>query len=169
VLAYESGVTQTPDPLGGSYFVEKLTLETEAAANDYIRRIDEMGGMVPAIERGFPQTEIAAASYRYQCEVEAGERVIVGVNRFQSEDQPIELLQIDDSSARHQQEKLAALRARRNQQQVTSSLDALKRAAEGAENTMPRILDAVRAYATLGEICDALRDVFGTYQETAHL
>jgi methylmalonyl-CoA mutase N-terminal domain/subunit len=169
VLAYESGVTNTPDPLGGSYFLEKLTLDTEAAANDYIRRIDGMGGMVPAIEAGFPQTEIAAASYRYQCEVEAGERTIVGVNRFQSGGQPIELLQIDESSARHQREKLAALRARRNNSQVRETLDALKRAAEGNENTMPRILDAVRAYATLGEICDSLRDVFGAYQETAHL
>jgi methylmalonyl-CoA mutase N-terminal domain/subunit len=169
VLAYESGVTQTPDPLGGSYFLEKLTLDTEAAANDYIRRIDEMGGMVPAIEAGFPQSEIAAASYRYQCEVEAGERVIVGVNRFQSQDQPIELLQIDETSARHQQEKLAALRSRRDNHQVHKTLDALKRAAEGTENTMPRLLDAVRAYATLGEICDSLRAVFGTYQETTHL
>ena len=169
VLAYESGVVNTADPLGGSYFIEKLTLDTETAANDYIRRIDEMGGMVPAIEVGFPQSEIAAASYRYQCEVESGERTIVGVNRFQSDDQPIELLQIDETSARHQQEKLASLRKRRDSQRVQASLDALKRAAEGTENTMPRILDAVRAYATLGEICDALREVFGTYQETAHL
>jgi methylmalonyl-CoA mutase N-terminal domain/subunit len=169
VLAYESGVANTADPLGGSYFVEKLTLDTETAANEYILRIDEMGGMVPAIEAGFPQSEIAAASYRYQCEVESGERTIVGVNRFQSDDQPIELLQIDETSARHQQEKLASLRKRRNQQRVQESLDALKRAAEGTENTMPSILDAVRAYATLGEICDALREVFGTYQETAHL
>jgi methylmalonyl-CoA mutase N-terminal domain/subunit len=169
VLAYESGVVNTADPLGGSYFLEKLTLDTEAAANDYIRRIDEMGGMVPAIEAGFPQTEIAAASYRYQREVESGERTIVGVNRFQSGDQPIELLQIDENSARHQREKLEALKARRSSQQVRVTLDALKRAAEGAENTMPRILDAVRAHATLGEICDSLRAVFGTYQETAHL
>ena len=169
VLAYESGVTQTPDPLGGSYFLEKLTLDTEAAAEEYIRRIDEMGGMVPAIEAGFPQSEIAAASYRYQCEVESGERTIVGVNRFQSDDQPIELLQIDETAARHQQEKLAALHARRDNDHVRKTLDALKRAAEGTENTMPRLLDAVRAYATLGEICDSLRSVFGAYQETAHL
>jgi methylmalonyl-CoA mutase N-terminal domain/subunit len=169
VLAYESGVAHTPDPLGGSYFLEKLTLDTEAAANDYIRQIDAMGGMVPAIEAGFPQTEIAAASYRYQCDVESGERTIVGVNRFQSDAQPIELLQIDESSARHQREKLAALRARRDNDQVRRTLDALKRAAEGKDNTMPLILDAVRAYATLGEICDSLRAVFGAYQETAHL
>jgi methylmalonyl-CoA mutase N-terminal domain/subunit len=169
VLAYETGIADTPDPLGGSYFLEKLTLESERAANDYIRRIDEMGGMIPAIEAGFPQQEIASASYRYQREVEAGERVIVGVNRFQSDDQPIELLQIDETAFNHQASKLAALRKRRNSGQVQKSLDALKHAAEGAENTMPFILDAVRAYATLGEICDALRGVFGGYQERAHL
>jgi methylmalonyl-CoA mutase N-terminal domain/subunit len=169
VLAYESGVTNTPDPLGGSYFLEKLTLDTEAAARDYMRRIDEMGGMVPAIEAGFPQTEIAAASYRYQCEVESGERTIVGVNRFQSGGEPIELLQIDETSGNHQRAKLAALRARRDNSQVRQTLDALQRAAEGTENTMPRLLDAVRAYATLGEICDSLRGVFGAYQETTHL
>jgi len=169
VLAYESGVPQAPDPLGGSYFLEKLTLDSEAAANDYIRRIDDMGGMIPAIEAGFPQSEIAAASYRYQCEVESGERTIVGVNRFQSEEQPIELLQIDETSARHQEQKLAALRKRRDNSEVRKTLDALQRAAEGTANTMPFLLDAVRAYATLGEICDALRSVFGTYQETAHL
>src|SRR3954470_5975376 len=169
VLAYESGVANAADPMGGSYFVEKLTLESEAAANEYIRRIDAMGGMIEAIEAGFPQTEIAAASYRYQREVEAGERIVVGVNRFQSNDQPIELLQIDETSAGHQERKLAALRRRRDNTQVTRTLDALKRAAEGTENTMPRILDAVRAYATLGEICDALRGVFGTYQEVTRL
>ena len=169
VLAYESGVTQTPDPLGGSYFLEKLTLETEQAAQRYIERIDGMGGMIAAIEAGFPQREIAAASYRYQREVESGERVIVGVNRFQSYDQPIALLQIDEASARQQTAKLAALRQRRDNGRVSRSLDALRRSAEGRENTMPSILDAVRAYATLGEICDALRGVFGVYQETSHL
>ncbi len=169
VLAYESGVANTPDPLGGSYFLEKLTLDTEAAANDYIHRIDAMGGMIAAIEAGFPQTEIAAASYRYQREIEDGERTVVGVNRFQSEDEPIELLQIDEAAGKRQEEKLAALRARRSSAEVQRTLDALKRAAEGAENTMPYILDAVRAYATLGEICEALRSVFGSYQETTRL
>jgi methylmalonyl-CoA mutase N-terminal domain/subunit len=169
VLAYESGVAHVPDPLGGSYFLEKLTLETEAAANEYIRRIDEMGGMIAAIEAGFPQSEIAAASRRYQREVESGERAIVGVNRFQSEDQPVELFEIDGAAARRQEEKLAALRARRDNGKVRKTLDALGRAAEGSENTMPCILDAVRAYATLGEICDVLRAVFGAHQETAHL
>jgi methylmalonyl-CoA mutase N-terminal domain/subunit len=169
VLAYESGVANVADPLGGSFFLEKLTLDTEAAANNYIRRIDEMGGMIAAIEAGFPQTEIAAASYRYQCEIESGERTIVGVNRFQSGDQPIELLQIDEAAGRRQIAKLAALRVRRDNNKVQKTLDALRRAAEGTENTMPLLLDAVRAYATLGEICDALRGVFGTYTETSHI
>jgi methylmalonyl-CoA mutase, N-terminal domain len=169
VLAYETGVSNAPDPLGGSYFVEKLTAETEAAANDYIRRIDEMGGMIAAIEAGFPQSEIAQASYTYQREIEDGERVIVGVNRFQSDDQPIELLQIDETAGKHQEEKLAALKRRRDNAKVQTSLDALRHAAEGTENTMPYILDAVKTYATLGEICDAFRTVFGTYQEATHL
>src|SRR5438552_8527407 len=145
VLAYESGVTAAPDPLGGSYFLETLTSETEEAAGRYIRQIDEMGGMIPAIEAGFPQSEIAAASYRYQREIEQGERVIVGVNRFQSDDEPIELLQIDETSGEHQRAKLAALRKRRDNGKVQQTLDALKRAAEGTENTMPYLLDAVRA------------------------
>jgi methylmalonyl-CoA mutase N-terminal domain/subunit len=169
VLAHETGVAATPDPLGGSYFLEKLTLESEAAANEYILQIDEMGGMIAAIERGFPQSEVASASYRYQKEVESGERVIVGVNRFQSDDQPIELLQIDETAAHNQEKKLAALRARRDNAQLRRALDSLRRAAEGTENTMPYLLEAVRSYATLGEICDALRGVFGAYQETTHL
>jgi methylmalonyl-CoA mutase N-terminal domain/subunit len=169
VLAHETGVANTPDPLGGSYFVEALTVEAERAANEYIRRIDEMGGMIEAIERGFPQREIAAASYRYQRELETGERIVVGVNGFQSESAPMELLEIDESASAAQCEKLAALRKRRDGARVDATLDALKRAAEGSANTMPLILDAVRAYATLGEICEALRSVFGTYQEQAHL
>jgi methylmalonyl-CoA mutase N-terminal domain/subunit len=174
VLAFESGVAATADPLGGSYFLEQLTLDTEAAANRYIRQIDDMGGMIAAIEAGFPQTEIASASYRYQREIESGERTIVGVNRFQSEVSqsdaaPIELLHVGEASALRQTAKLAALRTRRDNGNVQETLDALRRAAEGTENTMPPLLDAVRAYATLGEICDALRGVFGTYQETPHI
>jgi methylmalonyl-CoA mutase, N-terminal domain len=128
-----------------------------------------MGGMIPAIEAGFPQREIAAASYRYQREVEAEKRVIVGVNRFQAADEPIELFDIDETAARQQCAKLADLRKRRDGGRVRAALDALRRTAEGSENTMPYILDAVRAYATLGEICAALRSVFGSYQEQAHL
>jgi methylmalonyl-CoA mutase N-terminal domain/subunit len=169
ILGYESGVANTADPLGGSYFVERLTLDMEQGAGDYFRRIDEMGGMIAAIEKGFPQSEIANASYQYQCAVEAKEKLVVGVNAFQSEDQPIELLQIGQTAEEHQVKKLAALRARRDNGRVRKALDALRRAAEGTENTMPFILDAVRAYATLGEICDALREVFGSYQETAHV
>src|SRR6202167_5109606 len=169
ILGYESGVANTPDPLGGSYFVERLTRDMEEAAGDYFRRIDEMGGMIAAIEKGFPQGEIANASYVYQRAVEAKEKLVVGVNAFQSEDQPIELLQIDQTAETHQVKKLAALRARRDNGRVRKTLDALRRTAEGTENTMPFILDAVRAYATLGEICDAFRGVFGSYQETAHI
>jgi len=168
VIAYESGVTAAPDPLGGSYFLERLTLDTEAAARGYICRIDEMGGMIPAIEKNYPQREIANASYEYQRAVERKDKVIVGVNAFQSDhQQPIEILQIGDRTRLHQSKKLAGLRATRDNGRVRASLGALKRAAEGADNTMPFILDAVRAYATLGEICDALREVFGSYQETS--
>jgi len=142
----------------------------EEAANEYIRRIDGMGGMIPAIEDGFPQREIAQASFEYQQAIESGERKIAGVNAFTVEDeQPIELLAIDESAAGHQVEKLAALRRRRDRGRVAAALDALRRAAEGAENTMPFILEAVRAYATVGEITAALRDVFGTYQEKSIL
>ena len=170
ILAYETGVVNTPDPLAGSYFLERLTLDTEKAANQYIAQIDSMGGMIPAIETGFPQREIASASYRYQREVEAGERVIVGANRFAvAEEQPIDLLKIDATAGDRQVSKLDKLRKRRNMDEVTRSLEALKKAANAAENTMPRILDAVRAYASVGEICSAFKEVFGTYTETTHL
>jgi methylmalonyl-CoA mutase N-terminal domain/subunit len=170
VIAYESGVAAVPDPLGGSYFLEQLTEKVEQGAKDYIRRIDEMGGMINAIERGFPQTEIANSSYEFQRSVEQGESVIVGVNKFTENDtKPIELLQIDASAEKKQVENLRAVKARRNAADVERTLGALKRAAEGTENTMPYILDAVRAYATVGEMCAALRDVFGSYTETSVL
>jgi methylmalonyl-CoA mutase, N-terminal domain len=166
ILAHETGVPMVADPLGGSYFIERFTDETEAAGMEYIRRIDEMGGMIPAIERGYPQSEIAEASYRYQREVETGGKIMVGVNAFQSPDEePIEILKIDHTASERQAGKLEALRARRSGVEVARTLDALRRAAEGTENTMPYILDAVRAYATLGEICGAFRDVFGSWQE----
>jgi len=168
VIAHESGVPAVADPLGGSYFVENLTNEMEKRANEYIRRIDDMGGMIAAIERGYPQTEIANASFDYQHSIESGEQKIVGVNAFvEQNEEPIELLQIDETAAGHQLEKLNNLKARRDGAKVQQSLDALRHAAESNENTMPRILDAVRAYATLGEICDAFRGVFGTYTETS--
>ncbi len=168
VIAHESGVPAVADPLGGSYFVERLTLEMEERAREYIRRIDEMGGMIPAIERGFPQTEIANASYQYQHEIETGEQKIVGVNAFTEKDgDQIDLLRIDATSQQHQLAKLAALKKRRDNGAVAKALDRLREAARGTENTMPFILDAVREYATVGEICDAFREVFGTYTETS--
>jgi methylmalonyl-CoA mutase N-terminal domain/subunit len=171
VIAHESGVTDEIDPFGGSYFVERLTLDLDNGARDYIQRIDQMGGMIPAIERGFPQNEIAEASYRYQREIETGEKIIVGVNRFvmEAEDQPIEILRISASAREAQSAKLNALRKERGSAAVERSLNQLRRVVESRENSMPAILDAVRAYATLGEICDALRDVFGTHDEKSIL
>jgi methylmalonyl-CoA mutase N-terminal domain/subunit len=166
ILAYESGVAATPDPLGGSYFVETLTDQMEDRAQDYIRRIDGMGGMIPAIEQGYPQQEIANASYLYQQSLERGDRTIVGVTAFEDQSEPaIALLQVGEDSAAAQRAKLAALRRARDNSAVKRSLDALRRAAEGTGNTMPLILDAARNYATLGEICRAMRDVFGGWTE----
>jgi methylmalonyl-CoA mutase N-terminal domain/subunit len=167
IIAHESGVTNTVDPLGGSYFVETLTNEVERGAWDYIEKIDALGGMVAAIERAFPQREIAEAAYRYQLAVDRKEKIIVGVNEFVSQDQPLEILQIDETVARRQAERLRKLRSERSADEVARRLVALRRAAEGAENLMPHIYEAVKAYATLGEICDAMRDVFGTYEEVA--
>jgi len=170
VIAYESGVPDVPDPLGGSYFIESLTAEMEKRAADYIRRIDHMGGMIPAIERGFPQTEIANASFEYQHAIETGEQKIVGVNAFVEQgEESIDVLEIDESAQKRQLEKLAKLKSTRDKAKVGQSLDRLRRAAAASDNTMPFILDAVRAYATVGEICDALRDVFGSYTETSVL
>ena len=178
IIAYESGVTQTVDPLGGSFFLENLTLQMEKGAFDYFGKLDAMGGMVKAVERGYPQKEIAEASYQYQRAVEAKEKIIVGVNEFTVQEEPPNILYIDETVARQQTAKLKALRARRSNDEVRRSLDALKRAAAqdpkaesngnvAPANTMPHILDAVRAYATVGEICDALREVYGTYTETS--
>jgi methylmalonyl-CoA mutase N-terminal domain/subunit len=167
IIAHESGVTNTVDPLGGSYFVETLTGEVERGAWDYIEKIDALGGMVNAIERAYPQREISEASYRYQVEVDRKEKIIVGVNDFVAEEKAIDTLQIDESVARGQEERLRKLRAERSGAEVDRRLKALRKAAEGEENLMPHIYDAVKAYATLGEICDALRDVFGIYEEVA--
>jgi methylmalonyl-CoA mutase N-terminal domain/subunit len=167
IIAHESGVTATADPLGGSYFVEALTNEVEAGAMDYIRKIDALGGMVQAIERAYPQREIAEAAYQYQVAVDRKEKIIVGVNDFVADEKPIELLQIDETVAHRQADRLRKLRAERSNEKVQSSLKALRRAAEGTENLMPFIFDAVKSYATLGEICDTMRDVFGIYEEIA--
>jgi methylmalonyl-CoA mutase, N-terminal domain len=153
--------------LGGSYFVETLTNEVERGAWDYIEKIDALGGMVKAIERAYPQREIAEASYRYQMAVDHKEKIIVGVNEYVAQEQPIETLQIDEGVAHRQAEQLRKLRAERSNQEVERRLAALSRAAAGKENLMPYLYDAVRAYATLGEICDAMRAVFGVYEEVA--
>jgi methylmalonyl-CoA mutase N-terminal domain/subunit len=167
IIAHETGVTGTADLLGGSYFLETLTNQIESGARDYIRKIDATGGMVAAIERGYPQREIAEASYRYQLAVDRKEKIVVGVNEFVSGEKPIDILQIDDSVGARQAERLRALRASRSNDDVARRLATLRTAAKGDENLMPHIYEAVKAYATVGEICGALRDVFGSYQETA--
>jgi methylmalonyl-CoA mutase, N-terminal domain len=167
ILAYESGVSRTADPFGGSYFVETLTNEMEASARAYIAKIDGLGGMVAAIEYGFPQREIADAAYRYQTELDRKEKVVVGVNDYTTQEKPIEILQIDETVAIRQTQRLRKLRAERSGNEVQRRLDVLRKAAASSENTMAPLLDAVKAYATLGEICDALREVFGTYEESA--
>ena len=168
VIAYETGVTDTVDPLGGSYFVEDLTKRVEKAAMDYINRIEAMGGAVRAIEEGFQQMEIMDSAYKYQLEIESEERVVIGVNRFQIEERsPQNLLRVDPVLEENQRRKLSQLKQERDPLAVSGSLDRLKEAAAGTGNLMPTILEAVRAYATLGEICDVLRDVFGEYQQKA--
>ena len=168
VIAHESGVPDTVDPLAGSYLVEKLTLETERACWDYFDRIDALGGMVAAIEKGFPQREIHEAAYAYQQQLERKEKIMVGVNEFASEEKrPIEILVIDEAVAHRQSEKLAELRRARDDARLQSTLEALRAAAGTDQNLMPYILECVRAYATLGEMCDVLRRVFGVYEEPA--
>ncbi len=167
VIAHESGVVNTIDPLGGSYFVESLTNRIEAEANDYFRRIDELGGVVAAIKENFFQREIAEASFRYQSEVEAGQRIVVGVNRYVLEDEPpVEILRVDPALEQKQIDRVQALRARRDAAAVEAALTHLKTAAAGDENLMGPILEATRAYVTMGEMCDALRDVWGVWRET---
>ena len=177
ILAYESGVANTVDPLGGSYFVERLTLDMEQGAFAYFEKLDAMGGMVSAIERGFPQKEIADASYAYQRAVEGGQKVIVGVNEYVMEEEPPEILRIGETVREWQTAKLVRLRASRSNDAVERSLDALRsalalepRSGRGrlsSANTMPYLLDCVRAYATLGEICNAMRAVLGIYEEVS--
>ncbi len=178
IIAYETGVANTVDPLAGSYFVERQTLDMQKGAFDYFQKLDAMGGMVKAIERGYPQKEIAEASYQFQRAAEAREKVIVGANEFTVEEPAPEILYIGDEVAHAQSAKLKRLRERRSNDEVRRRLDALKKAAAqqprvksdgtiSEANTMPYIIEAVRAYATVGEICDALREVYGTYEETS--
>ena len=169
IIAEETGVVNTVDPLGGSYYLEALTEKMEQEALEYFRKIDGMGGMVSAIEKGFPQREIQDSAYQYQKAVERGEQVIVGVNKYtmSSESSEIPILVIDESVRGHQVERLEQTRSSRDNGAVKTALEKLKQAAQKNENTMPSIIDAVRSYATLGEICSALRDVYGLYEEPA--
>src|SRR5881296_542127 len=169
IIAHETGVTNTVDPFAGSYFLERLTLDMEKGCWEYFDRLDAMGGMVAAIEKGFPQREIHDASYKYQKAVERKEKIIVGVNEFVMEDEPpIEILLIDESVAGRQIEQLERLRQTRDNGRVRTTLEDLRRAATANNvNMMPGILECVRAYATLGEICDVLREVYGVYEEPA--
>jgi methylmalonyl-CoA mutase N-terminal domain/subunit len=166
VIAHETGVTSTIDPLGGSYFVEALTDRMEAAAYEYFRKVDELGGMVEAIKQNYPQREIADASFQYQCEVDEGKRVIVGVNRYRSEDAPLPLLRIDPALERKQIDRLESVRGRRRGEDVEEALAQLKDAAAGDANLMEPLLDCARAHASEGEIVESLQTVFGTYTET---
>jgi methylmalonyl-CoA mutase N-terminal domain/subunit len=169
IIAEETGVVNTVDPLGGSYYLEALTDKMEDEALNYFRKIDSMGGMVAAIEKGFPQREIQDSAYQYQKAVERGDQVIVGVNKYTMTDEPSEvpILVIDESVRTHQVERLDDVRARRDNGSVANSLEKLKQAARDHENTMPATIEAVRSYASLGEICSALRDVYGIYEEPA--
>lgn len=166
IIAHESQVTNTVDPLGGSYYVEWLTNKLEEGARDYFRRLDEMGGMVRAIERGFPQREILEAAQRYQRAIESKEQIVVGINAFREPDaNPIPTLKIGPEVEREQVARLSALRKSRDSSKVAGALAELRAAASSSDNLLPYLLQAVKAYATVGEICGTLRDVFGTYQE----
>lgn len=166
IIAHESGLTNVVDPLGGSYFVERLTRDMELGTLKYWDTIDRMGGMVEAIELGYPQKEVAEASYQFHQSVERREKTIVGVNDFvQADEKPMEILYIDDTTADRQLARLAELRKTRDNDRVERALDGLRAAARGKDNTMPPLLEAVRAYATVGEMCDALREVWGEYEE----
>jgi methylmalonyl-CoA mutase N-terminal domain/subunit len=168
VIAHETGVVNTIDPLGGSYYLEHLTNELERQAYDYFERIAKLGGVIPAIKENFFQREIAEASFRYQSEVEAQQRIVVGVNRYEQEDErPLELLKIDPALERKQIERVQALRARRDSTAVETALARLREdAAHEDRNLMEPIIDAARADVTMGEMCDTLRDVWGVWRET---
>jgi methylmalonyl-CoA mutase N-terminal domain/subunit len=170
VIAYESGVGDTADPLAGSYAIEELTNQVEERAREYLKKIEALGGMLRAIETGYVQREIQEAAYRYQRAVESKEEIVVGVNRFQIEaDPPVSLLRIDPALEKAQIERVRALRARRNAPITEAALGKLEQAATTSENLLPRILECVESYATVGEISNRLRRVWGEYRETSVL
>jgi methylmalonyl-CoA mutase N-terminal domain/subunit len=166
ILAHESGVTRVVDPLGGSYFVEALTRDMREGAYQYFDTIDGLGGMVAAIEQGYPQRETAESAYKFQQSVESGEKTIVGVNGYELQDEPpMPILYIDETTAERQLARLEELRRSRDRGALNRALDRLRKTAAGTGNTMDPLLDCVRAYATVGEMCDALRDVWGEWEE----
>jgi methylmalonyl-CoA mutase N-terminal domain/subunit len=167
IVAYESGVPNTVDPLAGSYFIESLTGEIEKRAKDYLDKIDALGGMLKAIERGFVQQEIQSAAYEYQRAVDHGEATVVGLNKFtQEQEKAVPIQRIDEDLERKQVERVQALRARRDPRPWKQAVDAVRAAAGAGESLMPKIVAAVEAYATIGEISDAMRGIFGEYHET---
>jgi len=170
IIAYESGVTDTVDPLGGSYYIEWLTNHIEQGIQEYINKIDEMGGALEAIKQGYIQKEIMRSAYNYQKEVDSGEQVVVGVNKFTAEEKPVQnLLEIDERVEKRQIERLRELRRQRDNKKVNQVLDKVRQVAQSDENIMPVLIEAVKAYATVGEITDVLRDVFGEYREPSML
>ena len=168
VLAEETGVTNTIDPLAGSYFVESLTNEMEEKAWDYIRKIDEMGGMVKAIERGYPQMEIAEAAYKYQKQIDANEKAIVGVNKYVTDHPPITIWRMRPEIEERQLKRLQEVKRTRNNAKVKECLGEIRKASQNGENLMPHIIHAVREYTTIQEICDVWREVFGRYTDPGY-
>ena len=170
IIAYESGVTETVDPLAGSYYVESLTNAIEQKAKEYIEKIEKMGGAPKAIQKGYIQQEIQNSAYNYQMEIEQGKRIVVGVNKFQiQEEQPKDLLKVDPSVGELQEQKIKQLKTTRDNLQVNAVLEELKQCAQTDKNLIPIIIKCVKAYCTLGEICDALRAVFGEYKAPINL
>jgi methylmalonyl-CoA mutase N-terminal domain/subunit len=168
IIAEESGVTDTVDPLGGSYYIEWLTSKMEEETYKYFDKVERLGGVIPAIEKGFFQREIAESAYRYQKETDENKRIIVGVNHYKLDEEPsIPILKMDEKGEERQINRLKKLRTERDTTKVQNHLQRLRKAAEGDKNLMPFILDCIHSYATLGETCDVLREVFGEYKEQA--
>jgi methylmalonyl-CoA mutase N-terminal domain/subunit len=166
IIVEESGVTNTIDPLGGSYYIEVLTNEMEKGAHEYFKKLDDLGGMVSAIEKGFPQNEIRDAGYTYQKEIDDNERIIVGVNKFEAkEEQPIETLKIEPEIEKKQVERLRTFKKNRDGSRINKALEELKKSAESGESVIPPIIKTLKLYATVGEICNTLKEVFGEYKE----
>ncbi|MGZ3613953.1 MAG: methylmalonyl-CoA mutase family protein, partial [Thermodesulfobacteriota bacterium] len=168
VLAEETGVTNTIDPLAGSYFVEALTNQIEEQAWEYIRKIDEMGGMITAIERGYPQSEIAESAYKFQKQVDSGDKVIVGVNKYATDHPPIPIWRMKPEIEERQLTRLREVKQARDNRKVKELLHEIRKASQNGQNLMPHIINAVREYATIQEICDVWRDVFGRYADPGY-